>query len=486
LLETGVTVRFSQADLMLFADASHDYNPLHLSAAYGRRTPFGQQVVYGILGALACLAALPARAGQRLASLSLDLDRPVFLDVDYQLDVNGASVRLMDGSTQLIKADFEFRDGSPLSANLSEPLRRPRSKADSYDTSLLVPGFTRRGEYRSSPEASARLMRRFNLDTGWIGTLVVEALLWSSYLAGMEVPGERALFFKLSLKFADSVPESGLLAWETTLLSKNAMNLLRSSVRLTIDEAVACEGKIGVLLRPEGLTPTTGDLTRSRDLAGRVALVIGGSRGLGAAIASALAMQGATVLVNYLHADAEARALAANLAGETGNVILEQGDASDPEWLRGIRARCEKLDFLILNACPAVRPLLVEPRTLPRIHSYIDQAFALVSTPIAAFADRVDLWTVLVSSIYVETLPKEFPHYVAVKAAAESFLRVVAQQYHKPGYLIVRPPKLRTDMTNTPYGASDGIPPANIAALLVSHLRSSPKPGEVEILRPVG
>ena len=483
MLDTGAAIRFSQADVMLFAAASHDYNPLHLSAGYARRTPFGQQVVHGILGALACLAALPVRAGQRLASLSLDLDRPIFLDVDYQVVLNGASVQLMDGSTQLIKADFEFQDGSPLSAHLTEPARGPRSEADSYDRSLLVSGFTRRGEYRSNPEATARLMRRLNIDTALIGTLVIEALIWSSYLVGMEVPGEPALYFKLSLKFAGSVPESGLLAWQTTLLSKNAMNLLRSSVRLTIDGAFACEGKISALLRPDRLTLTTDDFSRSRDLAGRVALVIGASRGLGGAIASALAMQGATVLVNYLHGDDQARQLAASLAGETGKALLEKGDASDPQWCRGVRERYGKLDFLILNACPAVRPFRVEPETLLRIHSYIDRAFAL---SIAAFADRVDIRTVLVSSIYIETLPEEFPHYVAVKAAAESFLRVVAHQYPKPGYLIVRPPKLRTDMTNTPYGASDGAPPENIAALLVSQLRSSPKPGEVEILRPVG
>jgi NAD(P)-dependent dehydrogenase (short-subunit alcohol dehydrogenase family) len=478
-----VVIRFSQADLVLFAAASHDYNPLHLSAMYARRTPFGQQVVYGILGALACLGALPARAGQRIASLSLDLDRPVFLDVDYQVVVNDATVRLMDGSIPLITAHYEFCDGSPLCPRLSKPMRQPRSEADSYDPSLLVPGFTRQGEYCSDPEAMAGLSERFNLNTGSIGTLVVEALLWSSYLVGMEVPGERALYFKLLLKFADSVPESGILHWHTMLLSKNAMNLLRSSVQLAINEAVSCEGKISVLLRPDRLTPTTDHLSRSEELAGRIALVVGASRGLGSAIVSALAMQGATVLVNYLDSDDDARALAATLAREPGRAILEKGNASDPEWCRDCRARYGKLDFLILNACPTVRPLIVEPETLPRIHSYIDQAFALISTPIAAFADQVDIWTVLISSIYVETLPRQFPHYIAVKAAGESFLRVVAQQYHKPGYLIVRPPKLRTDMTNTPFNASDGISPESIAALLVSHLRSSPRPGEVEIMR---
>ena len=52
-------VVFDQADIALFSAASHDRNPLHLSEEYARTTPYGQPVVFGILGVLAALGQLP-------------------------------------------------------------------------------------------------------------------------------------------------------------------------------------------------------------------------------------------------------------------------------------------------------------------------------------------------------------------------------------------------------------------------------------------
>lgn len=478
-----MTIRFSSADIKLFAAASHDTNPLHLSAEYARKTPFGQQVVYGVLGAVACLGAIPLRAGHRLRMLSLEIARPMFLDVDYQIAAYGTSVLLMDGSTKVMEVHFDFFPGAPLSSQWSAPAQAPRADADSPDQSLFVPGFTRRGEYRPNPEAAAALLRRFGVEEASVGTLPIAALLWSSYLAGMELPGERALYFKLALQFADSVPTQALLAWHAKLLSRNKLNLLRSEVRLAIDEAVVAHGEISVFLRPNPVSAALEDLPRSRDLEGKTALVIGASRGLGAAITRALVLHGATVLATYQHSRPEAMQLAGNLAGESGKVVLFQGNASDPEWCRTLHAEYGSLDFLILNACPTVRPMRFESATLGRIHSFLEQAFALVSTPLAVFAGSVEAWTILISSIYVETLPKELSHYVAAKAASEGLLRSAARQYGKPGYLIVRPPKLLTDMTNTPYGTSDAIAPEKIAAALVGRLLAAPpQPGTVEIL----
>ena len=50
-------VAFDRADLDLFGAASGDFNPLHLSDGYARRTPYGERVVPGVLGAMAALAS---------------------------------------------------------------------------------------------------------------------------------------------------------------------------------------------------------------------------------------------------------------------------------------------------------------------------------------------------------------------------------------------------------------------------------------------
>ena len=62
----------------------------------------------------------------------------------------------------------------------------------------------------------------------------------------------------------------------------------------------------------------------------KVAIVTGGSRGIGAAIAERLAGDGFAVVINYAGSAAEAEALAAKIAQAGGRAITAQADVSDP------------------------------------------------------------------------------------------------------------------------------------------------------------
>lgn len=472
-------IRFSTDDLELFAAASHDRNPLHLSSAYARKTPFGQPLVYGALGALACWPKISAPAGFRVSALRIEFSHPIFPEVEYQILADEKTARLMDGSTQLLKCQTEFSAGEAAPVRLSSPRWYSSATPQSLDDSVLVPSFSKSGEYQVEPASTVAL-----LDTFGIGQpiLPVIALLWSSYITGMELPGERALFFKLSLDFVDGVPVDGALRWEARLVSRNPLNQICSEVQLFSCGRAVASGRIETFLRPKPVMISTA-FPPSQDLAGRTALVIGASRGLGASISRALVLQGATVLANFQHSRPEAEQLAQTLEKASGRIILHQGDAADLDWVQSLRTTHRSIDFLILNACPVPLRMLVEPATVGRINEYLAKAFATVLTPLAAFAGSVKIWTVLISSAYAETVPKEFPQYVAAKAAGEGLFRATAKQQRKSGYLIVRPPKLLTDMTNTPYGADGAMASEDIAVRIVEHLRKpSGNPGSVELL----
>ena len=65
------------------------------------------------------------------------------------------------------------------------------------------------------------------------------------------------------------------------------------------------------------------------ELAGKVALVTGGSRGIGAAIARRLAQEGATVALTYVSAADKAQAVAKQIDADGGRVLVIQADNAD-------------------------------------------------------------------------------------------------------------------------------------------------------------
>ncbi|GAA0825711.1 MULTISPECIES: 3-oxoacyl-ACP reductase FabG [Streptosporangium] len=87
---------------------------------------------------------------------------------------------------------------------------------------------------------------------------------------------------------------------------------------------------------------------------GSVALVTGGSRGIGRAVALDLAREGAHVVVNYLRAEQDAKDLVAQIEQEGGGATAVQADVTKEEEVqqlfRGLRSDFGRLDVLVTSA----------------------------------------------------------------------------------------------------------------------------------------
>ena len=90
------------------------------------------------------------------------------------------------------------------------------------------------------------------------------------------------------------------------------------------------------------------------NLQGQVALVSGGSRGIGAAIASRLAQEGAKVVVNYNTGATDAQRVLERIVSSGGEAVALKADVSDnaqvSTMMRDVMDRWQRIDILVNNA----------------------------------------------------------------------------------------------------------------------------------------
>jgi NAD(P)-dependent dehydrogenase (short-subunit alcohol dehydrogenase family) len=328
------------------------------------------------------------------------------------------------------------------------------------------------------------LIERFRLDPhSGISARHIEAMMAASYLVGMEAPGEPALLSRVALDFAPPATSSSATAPLTFALHvaerDTRFDLVRMEVAFEREGAAVANAAIDAYVRREPKVVDVAALRRretpSDRLQGKVALVVGASRGLGAALSVALADQACEVGASFAKsADAAAR-VAAAVPGRIALLPADAGDAhSFAPAARAFAATHGGLDLLVCNACLPVSAVALHEATVGRIAEYVERSFALAAVPLAATLELLEQrkgMLVMISSSAVREPPPEWPHYVAAKGALEGLARTVAAR-GRVRVLIARPPRLDTDLMNTPGIPGDALAPEAVAAAIVGAVRA--------------
>lgn len=194
------------------------------------------------------------------------------------------------------------------------------------------------------------------------------------------------------------------------------------------------------------------------DLTGKVALVTGGSRGIGRATSLALAKQGAHVVVNYVRGEEEARRVVREIEEAGGKAEALGFDVANmqatEEAIAALAKRLGRLDILIANAGIAIDGLVVRvkeeeiDRTLAvNVKGAIGCARGALKTMMRARAGRI----VFLSSIVGEMGNGGQAVYSASKAALIGLAKTLAREYASRNVTVnvVTPGFIETDMTST-------------------------------------
>ena len=195
----------------------------------------------------------------------------------------------------------------------------------------------------------------------------------------------------------------------------------------------------------------------------RVALVTGGSRGIGRAIAVSLAEAGASIAVNYRDKAAEARNVAETIRGAGGRAMAIGADVSLAAEVAAMMAAVERdlgpVDVLINNAgIGLVRTVddLTEDDFDRTIAVNLKSVFLCTQAVVPGMRARKWGRIVNISSGAARGAGGVGPHYNASKAGMEGMTRGYAARLVKDGITVnaVAPSLIETDMVRSGVASS--------------------------------
>lgn len=207
--------------------------------------------------------------------------------------------------------------------------------------------------------------------------------------------------------------------------------------------------------------------TVSEDLpmAGKIALVTGASRGIGAATAVALAAKGAQVVLTA-RKTRELEAVEDRIHDAGGSATIAPLDLTDGESIgrlaQAIAERWQKLDYLIINAAqmPTLTPVTqIEPKQFNQAMTLNVLATQALIAAFDPLLKRADAGRIVGLTSSVGTDPRPFwGAYAASKAAFEVLLQSHAKEVERISKIrvaIVDPGATRTTMRERAYPGED-------------------------------
>lgn len=467
-----------------FAGQVRDFNPIHLSQQAARRSVFGQKIVHGMH---ACIRILDKICERKLAPF-LTPDAHIQIKVNYrqptypqdrvrvEVDTKRENIvkfRAFVDELTVITGQIKHLGTQVGGDNQSQPhfdrtfslaeLREPVAN-DFADIQAIkhacinLPQPLKPGLEEWYPHISKQLgaERLFSFAT-------------LSSVVGMIIPGKYSLFISLDCEFFARKASAHAQCFTLTnerlhedfkfVKSTVKNNLLRASLEtLNRPPPVEQPKTASILSQIQHKTYTLPDLK------GKTALVIGGSRGLGASCARVLSICGAHVTLSYAHNKDAALLVKADLQGP-GAVMHLDINKSQSEPFEA------QFDHIYYFATPAIfvrKTLKYDRRLLDKFINYFVDGF-LGCTNRFAHPESSIFYP---STVEIESDNMATIEYRISKQAGETLCESLAQTHKRQNYVLERLPRLASDQTATLQPAENEDTLAVLSGVLCKMARS--------------
>lgn len=188
----------------------------------------------------------------------------------------------------------------------------------------------------------------------------------------------------------------------------------------------------------------------------RVAIVTGGSRGIGRAIAIALATEGATVIVNYARSSSAADEVVSEITAAGGQAIAVQADMSKSDevdaLIKTTIEQCSRVDILVNNAGITRDTLLLrmKPEDWQAVIDLNLTGVFLATRAVAKIMLKQKSGRIVnIASVAGQMGNPGQANYSAAKAGVIGFTKTIAKELASRGVTVnaVAPGFIATDMT---------------------------------------
>lgn len=294
------------------------------------------------------------------------------------------------------------------------------------------------------------------------GQAVVDALLACSSIVGMHCPGERSLFASIDLYLENHTRTTG-----TVRFMLESVDERFDLYRLAVSGAV--HGTLSAFRRPPPVAAPSMAMAQAVVLPEEFrhchAVVIGGSRGIGACTAKLLAAGGADVTLSYCQSESDALAVYADIEAvseKSCQLIQVNADSpptAPPLWLADCNA------FFYFATLQITRNTGNARADNPYLALYVEH-FARWCEMLEASA-TAPVHVFMPSSAFLNQPTAGFKQYIDAKRTAEALASKLNERLQLVRIHCYRLPMMATDQTSGPGGR----PPAPVLESILPYLR---------------